>query len=290
MRVEARHPKNWLSQYVDHVWRCTGFAEEDPDIRGWLLPEPGFNLVFNLGAIHRVWTGPTPEEHRTSWVAGERTRPVAIAIDGPTAYVGVRFHAGAAAAFLGAGAAELTDRTFDLDLLWGEFAEVTRQRLYEAPDMDAVSRVMFDSLEQRFDNHCAPPATLGAMLAALRRAAPGASIRDEAADLGVSHSTLLRQFDHWVGTRPKMMHRLLRFERVLLAESCASRPRWSDIALDTGYYDQAHLVHDFRAFARMSPAAYRNALCPLPASVLVDTENVARTAQRFKRGAVLAPS
>jgi len=35
-------------------------------------------------------------------------------------------------------------------------------------------------------------------------------------------------------------------------------PDWTAIALDCGYYDQSHLIRDFREFAGMSPEQYRS--------------------------------
>jgi AraC-like DNA-binding protein len=31
---------------------------------------------------------------------------------------------------------------------------------------------------------------------------------------------------------------------------------WTQIALDCGYYDQAHLIHDFQSFSGFTPSAY----------------------------------
>ena len=42
----------------------------------------------------------------------------------------------------------------------------------------------------------------------------------------------------------------------LMAPALATPPRWASIALDCGYYDQAHLIHEFRRHAGMSPTRY----------------------------------
>ena len=35
---------------------------------------------------------------------------------------------------------------------------------------------------------------------------------------------------------------------------------WAELAVDCGYFDQAHLIHDFRAFAGITPLEYSRAM------------------------------
>ena len=54
------------------------------------------------------------------------------------------------------------------------------------------------------------------------------------------------------GLTPKFLARVLRFRHVLSrVETCAS---FADLALDCGYYDQAHCINEFREFAGRTPA------------------------------------
>jgi methylphosphotriester-DNA--protein-cysteine methyltransferase len=55
---------------------------------------------------------------------------------------------------------------------------------------------------------------------------------------------------------PKRLARLVRFRRVL-ATLDAHRTRGGvDVALDHGYYDQAHFIAEFRAFAGDAPRRF----------------------------------
>lgn len=77
-----------------------------------------------------------------------------------------------------------------------------------------------------------------------------------AAEIGCSRKHLVAGFGSEIGLPPKTLARILRFARVLRRLDGADRPAWAEIALDCGYYDQAHLIRDFRQFAGTTPAAW----------------------------------
>jgi transcriptional regulator GlxA family with amidase domain len=71
----------------------------------------------------------------------------------------------------------------------------------------------------------------------------------------VSPRTLQRRFTVHVGISPKLLARIRRFQRVLSAwrEDPGSLAR---VAVECGYFDQSHLIRDFRDFAGAAPAAF----------------------------------
>jgi AraC-like DNA-binding protein len=56
-----------------------------------------------------------------------------------------------------------------------------------------------------------------------------------------------------VGIGPKVFSRIVRFQRTLRR---IARTGLLPAALDSGYYDQAHFIHDFKQFAGETPASY----------------------------------
>ena len=48
---------------------------------------------------------------------------------------------------------------------------------------------------------------------------------------------------------PKTAARVIRFERARSLAEQAARPDWARIAVEAGYYDQSHLINEFRAFS-----------------------------------------
>jgi len=85
-----------------------------------------------------------------------------------------------------------------------------------------------------------------------RIAAGGGRIDDIAKEIGISRQHLARQFLHHVGVSPKTFARVMRFRRLLADQ----RDDWAHRAARHGYYDQSHLIADFRELAGTTPNAF----------------------------------
>jgi transcriptional regulator GlxA family with amidase domain len=94
--------------------------------------------------------------------------------------------------------------------------------------------------------------------AVARLEAAGGAVRIDAlaGSLGVSRQHLGALFRERVGLSAKTFAMVCRFRRAgdALAHAGA-HVDWTRLANDGGYYDQAHLIHDFRLFADATPQA-----------------------------------
>jgi AraC-like DNA-binding protein len=91
----------------------------------------------------------------------------------------------------------------------------------------------------------------------LRGTAGGASIGSLAAELGYSKKRLIAQFRENLGLPPKTLARVMRFERaVRMVQRDGEATDWVRLAAECGYYDQAHLIREFREFAGMTPGEF----------------------------------
>ena len=71
-------------------------------------------------------------------------------------------------------------------------------------------------------------------------------------DAGIGGRQLERRFLREIGIGPKLMGRIIRFQHVFRAVE-QSNSAWAEIAVECGYYDQAHLIRDFNQFAQQTP-------------------------------------
>jgi len=80
-----------------------------------------------------------------------------------------------------------------------------------------------------------------------------ASVTDE---IGISKRYFIDIFRNEVGLTPKLFCRVRRFQQALRQITSGTRIDWLNVALESGYFDQAHFIHDFRAFSNINPSAY----------------------------------
>ena len=271
MRFLVRPPPVELAPLIEHLWY---FAGALPAGRERLLPSGEAQLLVNLDADRlSTWDADgRAVVARTGGAAfaGPRTRPIGIDLGDQRAIVGVSFRLGGAAAFVG-GAGDalgaIADGDVDLGDLWGRDGAVVRERVLEAGEPDAALAALAAILRERLVR---PVVIDPAVIEAARALDRGAAVGRIAARLGLSERQLLRRFTAQIGLTPKRFARVRRFQRVLRAAGAGAD--WARVAVDHGYYDQAHLIHEFRELAGMCPTAYRPRAAGSPNHVALPAE------------------
>jgi AraC-like DNA-binding protein len=188
-------------------------------------------------------------------LAGPASRSTTLHLAPGTLTVGVRFRSGAAPALVGTSAADLRDRDMALDDVWGRAGATLATRIAEAPGWQARLRAMAEGLSDRLANARAPD-PVGTGIATLLAAQSGQPLAGLADDVGLSERQLRRRVEESVGYPPRLLSRVLRFQRFLVAARAAGPERnLARLAADTGYADQAHLTRESRELGGLPPGA-----------------------------------
>lgn len=249
LRYAARPPSPPLAKYVEYVWASQGapaHAKERVVPTGTL--ELAIGLVEGKGRISDA--DGRAQSFSGALVAGAYRRPFTFDTNENASVVGVHFKPGCAGVVLGLPPSELTDRHVDLDQLWGRRARELHERLCAAETTEQRFAILEAELASRLDRRRAHPAVTYALDVL---AGPGARVRDIAKGAGLSQRRLIEVFTAAVGLTPKRFGRVMRLQR---ATALARRAAfdWTRIAHECGYYDQAHLIRDFRELAGVAPS------------------------------------
>jgi len=225
--------------------------------RDRILPSAQSQLLINLGPPqYRVEPG--PPERRVPfidvWYSGLHQGPIDTEAPHGNALLGVAFSARGAFPWLGEPMDGFTDRIVPLADALGDGALRLRERLLNTPTLEArfvcVEQWLLARLERRAAIH---PVV---RWAADRIAASGgrAAIEDLASQSGFTRRYLATLFQRQVGVPPKSLARIHRFRSSLARLTASDAPvPWVSLAERCGYYDQSHLINDFRRFTGLSP-------------------------------------
>jgi AraC-like DNA-binding protein len=239
-----RIPRGMLGQFVDMLWLYDGYTA--PHARERLLPMSTTELVIDLRdgstASRATLVGP----HSRYWVLDTSEQ---------RAVIGVHFKIAGAFPFFGVPADELHNVRTSLEALWGPAAAVIVEQVLAAPTPDAKFDILEAALIRRartFGRHAAVTFAMNRLSAV----PPPAGVAAVMSSVGMCERRFRDRFRSEVGMPPKLFARVQRFQAVIGAVHTVRDVDWAHVAADCGYFDQAHFIHDFRAFSGFTPTEY----------------------------------
>jgi len=229
-----------------------------------VLPTGDMALIINLWENRtRVYNADNPRKFNTfegSIVVGAYSAFTVIDTDEQRATAGVAFRPGGAFPFLGLPAGELQDANASLSDLWGrQAASDLREQLLAARSPQAKFKILEQTFLRRIDAPAEPAHRAVSFAVENFRHRPTRPVSAVTQQIGLSDRRFIQLFSQQVGLTPKLFCRVQRFQRVLRDLSslaAGSVIDWPQIALTCGYFDQAHFIHDFRAFSGINPTTY----------------------------------
>lgn len=190
-------------------------------------------------------------------VAGASVSPVVLPMRGHMHGLSVALHPGASLALFGVPADELAGRTVPWDVVSSAHRDLPERLAAAATDAERVGLVLTALGEM----HRPPdPAHRQVVEHAARRLgtnAGGTTVRALAAELHLSERRLQQLFAAQIGLAPSVWRRLQRLHGTLRLLRMARTPQWAEMALRTGYYDQSHMINEFRALCGLTPRQFQ---------------------------------
>lgn len=257
MHYLEKQPSPHLAEYVKCFWSMEDSAPATLAAPEPVVPDGCLEIVFNLAdRFHRFHAANDIETQPATIVAGQMRRSVLIKPTGRISLFGIRFQHAGAFPFFQFSLSELTDRIESIDSVWGASGKEIEGRIFEAgtfAERTAVVETIFTSQltsNKKFDRSIIEAARL------IVGKDGGVPIRRAAKSVGVSERQLEREFKQKIGVSPKLFSRIIRFQRLLKSLEGEGADGLLEKALEFGYYDQAHMAHEFKEFAGTSPAKF----------------------------------
>jgi len=224
------------------------------------LPDGSMELVINLHEDSiRVYDREHSDQARSfrgCVLSGAHSEFSVLDTSTLVSTIGIHFKPGGASAFLPIPATELSNQVIELSSLWGAAATDLREQLCATDRAETRFHLLEESLLAHTNELASSHAAVAFALAEFQVVDERHSIAEVTAQLGLSPKRFIQVFSEVVGLTPKLFCRVLRFQDVLHMINRGQHIEWANIAMACGYYDQAHFIHDFKAFSGLTPSIY----------------------------------
>ncbi len=263
--LAVRRPALPLQAYIHDI--C-GYSEKSPaPLSRREFPAPQVVVIIEFGTPLRVFAPGSTQSHARytgGFVAGLDDRFTLTEHDGAQQGIQLNLTPIGARLFFGIPMSELRSQVVSLDDLLPPAQKHLAEKLASLPHWDA----RFDLIERLIMGRIGSTSLqLDVVAWAVRRIEASAGtidMRTLAAQMGYSQKHAIKLFHEHVGVPPKLLARIVRFDRLVQHLKTGGAESWSELALKFHYYDQAHMIREVRRFTGLSPGDASRTLIDFP--------------------------
>lgn len=251
---EVAQPCKQLDGLVSHFWQSRWKQGVQNYFCYYSTANTNAELVFAFSpkTVHR-------SNSVFATFQGYTRTPSQIHTGGFSEMFGVSIHAHAVPLLFGVPVAQVANHLIDVkELLDREAAVVTNQLAYGSHFAERVN-IMTHYLSLRMNKSIIGDLVMLKAIKMIREMQGQVDIRSLAAAFSLSQKQFERRFKNFCSFNPKLYASIIRFESALFPGR--QFDSYTDMALELGYYDQAHFINDFKKFSGFTPRRYRSVTC-----------------------------
>ena len=253
MNYQLHRPSSALSGLVSHYWTLDGVPLHGENVVHRTLANYYPELIFHYGgAFREIVDSRRTENTFTGGLHGQTDLVRRFCYNEKCGIFGVMLQPFAIPLLFGIPSSEVANQLVDLHTLLGAEGRILTEKMIAAPDNDSRILLVNKFLEERLTQQDNP--AIAHIVGCIYASKGLVNVLSLAQQAFLSQRQFERNFKEQIGFTAKSFTKLVRFKS-LLSDSTKNKSLTS-LAYEYGYYDQSHLIQDFRKFTGYTPFVY----------------------------------
>lgn len=261
MILQVHSPVFPLQKFVDHFIYFEGFNPVHSMDR--FLPDGNAEFIIDLTDnpkhIYDNESLTELQSCRHAWVSGVRTQPITIPSGRDSRLLIIAFKKGKAHPFYDFPMSELANLVVDAGIVFGNKLHELREHLLNTLSVPQMFVLVEHFLLQQAGDSLHANTQAKCIEYAVSNIVNQPNIQgfqNLSSQIGYSQKHFIDLFKKQVGVPPKQFLKIMRFQKAIQEIENTKSIQWSDIATESGFYDQAHFINDFKGFSGFTPSEY----------------------------------
>lgn len=263
MFIRLIKPSVLLANFVRYYWvlesdTTDGFVTER------VVPNGAVELMFHYKNPFKCLISDQIEKKQPqSFISGLSNTYSDVTTQGESGMISVSFYPFGACNFFRFPMNETEDKDISLESVIGNRANIISQQLYDAGSIAERVKIIENFLLKQYKEIRTEDFRLINKAVSLINQNRGQlQSANLSGLLAITPKSLERKFISLVGKSPKQFSKIVRFQSIIDTVSKGHCENFTQIALEYGYYDQAHFNKDFKSFSGLTPLDFfRNYPC-----------------------------
>jgi len=256
MNFKIIQPSSVLAPYIKYYWMLESCVSQKETYHHRIIPNGFVELIF--------YYNDTPEYLRKSTrikskaiISGQQNEYYDIAITGEMKLFSVIFKPQASRLFLGLPVNELTNQSISADIIFkGKINSITERLADTSEIYKKVEIVESFLVEQITQNRDFSVSRISDSVGYINMSRGFNQVELLASRACLSRKQFERVFGEFVGLTPKQFLKIIRFQYSIYLQQKEFNNNLAALAYDSGYYDQSHMINDYKSLSGLTPSQY----------------------------------
>lgn len=250
-------PSRLLAPYVKHYW----FLTTDNVMQGSerIIPSGQMCLMFHRGT--RLFSSSDDAFQPRAFLSGQGTDYTDLIYSGSVDMISIVFQPAGARAFFNVPMIELNGQNIAVDELSDiQLSDLQKQLTDTYNPFLCVSFIEQFLLKRLYRQTDYNQKRINTIIHSIHNGQQDIDILAQTACLG--YKQFKRIFSDYIGANPKDYLRVIRFQKALYILQTQPDISLTQLSFECGYYDQPHLIKDFKTFSGYTPTEYMSLCAP----------------------------